>query len=476
MKIRDRIFLGVGTYVFLAIIICFFAYRELLTISTRLNLVEIADDITHTLSEVRRYEKNYLLYKEKEDLQEFQQYLSTLKINIDDIKTEIVKAMGPGNYEMIKRQITEYEILFAKVVGDVKLQRENDSAEKMRSKAREMETLLKNLREKERAEISETIKRSMGLLIFALLTIIIVGAFVNKKLAKSIAEPIKSLEEITKNIAMGDFSETLEVKGKDEIASLGTSFNIMEEKLKQALRSLEDTIKQLREKQSQLVEAEKLASIGILASGIAHEISNPLTSVLTFSNLMLEKTPENDPNHKRLKMMVRETGKARDIVRQLLSFAKEETIKPIKVNVNCPVIDIIESFIAQEAFNDIELTMNFSEDLPEIHVDPARIGQVVSNILLNAISAITPPGKIEVSTRKVDNFVEIVFYDTGRGIPEEKIGKIFDPFFTTKEKTRGSGLGLAVSYGIIKKHGGDIEVKSEVGKGSTFTVRLPING
>jgi two-component system, NtrC family, sensor kinase len=476
MNIRERIFFGVGTYVFLATIISFFAYRELLTISTRLNLVEIADDITHNLGEVRRYEKNFLLYGEQDDLDEFQQYLSTLKVSIDDIKTEIVKAMGPGNYEMIKKQIMEYEDLFAEVAENVGLQNGKDTAEKMRSKAREIETLLKNLREKERAEISATLKRAMGMLIFALLTIMIVGAFVNRKLAKSIAEPIKSLEKLTQKIAMGDFSETLEVKGKDEIASLEISFNMMEEKLKHALKSLEDTIQQLRDKQSQLVEAEKLASIGILASGIAHEISNPLTSVLTFSNLMLEKTPENDPNHERLKMMARETSRARDIVRQLLSFAKEETIKPIKVNVNCPVIEIIESFIAQEAFRDIELTMKLSKDLPDIYIDPARIGQVVSNILLNAVSAITPPGKIEVATQRNNNFVEVVFHDTGHGIPGEDIGKVFDPFFTTKEKTRGSGLGLAVSYGIIKKHGGDIEVRSELGKGSTFIMRLPISG
>lgn len=476
MKIREKIFFGVGIYVFLALIICFFAYRELLTISSRLNLVEISEDITHNLSEVRRYEKNYLLYKEKGDLQEFKQYLDTLRVSVKNFKTEIVKSMGRENYEIIKNGIIEYKILFDKLIKNVELQREKVSVEKMRAKAREIEMLLAKLRKKERIEIDATMRRARNLLIFAFLTMVVVGAFVNRKLAKSIADPIMRLERLTMKVATGDFSETLEVKGRDEIASLEKSFNLMEEKLKQALSSLEDTIKQLREKQSQLVEAEKLSSIGILASGIAHEISNPLTSVLTFSNLMLEQIPQDDPNRDRLKIMVKETERARDIVRQLLSFAKEETIKPIKVNVNCPVTEIIESLIAQEAFKDIELSVKLSESLPDIYIDPARIGQVVSNILLNAIHAITPPGKIEVSTRTIENFVEIIFSDTGSGIPAENISKIFDPFFTTKEKTRGSGLGLAVSYGIIKKHGGDIEVKSEVGKGSTFIVRLPING
>jgi len=555
MKIREKIFVGFGTYVFLAAVIGFFAYTELHTISTRINLVETADSITHILSEIRRYEKNYLLYRQENDLQTFKHYVTTLKTDIENIKlkTEIVKAMGVQKYEMIKKEIDEYEALFERVIADVGLQRENmqmltaaghkiekglsreglqifpsirahekeliinkdqisyetliralsslnpdspdvkhyrsiadrlyelyreehDSVGEMRAKARDIELLLENLLKEEKSMIDTTMKRSMGLLIVALLTIIVVGALVNRKLARSISIPIMKLEEITNKIAKGDFSETLDVRGKDEIASLEISFNKMEDKLKQALKSLEDTIDQLRQKQSQLVEAEKLASIGILASGIAHEISNPLTSVLTFSNLMLEKSPESDPNHERLKMMVRETGRARDIVRQLLSFAKEETIKPVKVNVNCPVGEIVESLISQNSFKDISLTMNLSESLPDIYVDPARIGQVVSNILLNAIDSVTPPGEISVTTKSADNFVEIIFSDTGSGIPEENIGRLFDPFFTTKDKTKGSGLGLAVSYGIIKKHGGDIEVMSEVGKGSAFTVRLPVNG
>lgn len=556
MKIREKIFIGFGIYVVLATIIGFFAFTELLTISTRLSLVETAHNITHILSELRRHEKNYLLYRQEETLQAFTHNLGQLKANIDSIKlkTEIVKAMGPGNYEMIKEIISNYEDFFNKVVAGIKLQeenihrlkvaggsienslsgnefqifsslrryekdlmiyrdeksyenfastfaslhthspalkeyraltdrlyelykKENDSVGNMRSKARDIELLLENLLKEEKVAIHSTMKKSMILLIFALLTIIVVGAAVNAKLAMSIAEPIKKLEEVTKKIAMGDFSETLDVKGKDdEIASLEMSFNKMETKLKQALDSLEDTIKQLQEKQSQLVEADKLASIGILASGIAHEISNPLTSVLTFSNLMLEKTPEGHPNRERLRMMVKETGRARDIVRQLLSFAKDEAIKPMRMNVNCPVTEICESLVSQEAFKDIGFTLHLSENLPEIYADPARIGQVVSNILLNAIHAITPPGNIAVSTRVNGKFVEIIFSDTGHGIPAENLGKIFDPFFTTKDKEKGSGLGLAVSYGIIKKHGGDIDVSSEIGKGSTFTVRLPING
>jgi signal transduction histidine kinase len=161
-------------------------------------------------------------------------------------------------------------------------------------------------------------------------------------------------------------------------------------------------------------------------------------------------------------------------VRQLLHFGRETVIRPIRINVNRPVTEITESLMAQEAFQGIDLSMRLADNLPEVHADPAQIGQVVLNILLNAIHAITPPGRIDVATRFKDNQVEIAFTDTGTGVPAEHLHKIFDPFFTTKDAFKGTGLGLAVSYGIIKKHGGDIEVASEEGKGTTFTVRLPV--
>ena len=122
----------------------------------------------------------------------------------------------------------------------------------------------------------------------------------------------------------------------------------------------------------------------------------------------------------------------------------------------------------------IELLLRLGENLPAVYADPAQVGQVVMNMLLNAIHAISPPGRIELSTGLREGQIEMVFTDTGAGIQEENLHKIFDPFFTTKDASKGSGLGLAVSYGIIKKHGGDIEVASMVGKGTTFTVRLPV--
>src|SRR5512143_349387 len=554
MKIRDKLFLGFGLYIFLAVILGFFAYKELRTIGTRLTLVETADDITNTILEVRRYEKNFLLFKDRESYEELQKYLDTLKNNIDAIHAEIVAEIGSDNYTMMKSAIAGYEGLIksvskkfsseeefeelvreqgrtverrlsgaslraflivrryeknvmlyrnrdafavferalaapalrsvpeignyqARVAGLYRLyEEEKEAIEKLRQTAREIQSFTQNLSKRERSDIATMIKMSVNLLLLALVLVVVLGIIINIKLATSIATPIRTLEKITKKISQGDFSEQIEVKGQDELSSLEASFNLMEEKLKNALWSLEHTIEKLREKQAQLVEAEKLASVGKLAAGIAHEINNPLTAVLTFSNLMLEQCPPGDPRHERLKLMARETNRARNIVRQLLNFGRELTIKPEMINVNRPVSELADSLAAQDAFKGVELAMKLDENLPAGEADPAQVGQVVMNMLLNAIHAITLPGRIEVVTRRNGNAVEIVFSDTGRGIPEEHIHKIFDPFFTTKEAFKGTGLGLAVSYGIIKKHGGDIEVASSEGKGTTFTVRLPIHG
>jgi signal transduction histidine kinase len=553
MKIRDKLFIAFTVYVLLASILGFAAFRELRTISKRLSLVETADDLMNTILEVRRHEKNFIIYRGADSLAELKVYISLLRDRIDSIKAEIAREIEPENFRTMMQEIADYErgidvlsdnfksqqglavmiraagkagesavtgtalqdfltarrleknimlykdreayAAFNKVLDSPKLSthkeirdyralvtelarlvdQEKTVTEGLRHGARTVESFIQSLTQKERSDIAATIRFSIYLLVIALVLIVVVGTVVNAKLAHSIVTPIRNLERITNKIARGDFSEGITVKGHDEIAALAASFNQMEEKLEHAMTSLEEIIKKLQEKQAQLVEAEKLASIGKLAAGIAHEINNPLTSVLTFSNLMLEQCKPEDPWCAKLKLMTRETDRARNIVRQLLNFGREIVIRPEKININRPVEEIADSLEAQEAFKGIELSRELAEDLPEISADPAQIGQVVLNLLLNAVHAITPPGRIGVATRLRDRAVEIVISDTGRGIPEEHLHKIFDPFFTTKDASKGTGLGLAVSYGIVKKHGGEIDVASAVGKGTTFTVRLPVN-
>ena len=460
MKIREKLFLGFGLYLLFAVAFGALAYKDLNMISTHLLHVETADDITNTLLEVRRYEKNYLLYGDPGSLEDIGMYLTVLKDSIAKIGDEIARNIGEEHAGKMMRSIAEYEDRIGglgKVRSELERlrregrggsakslialqQEEKATVERLRAVARETQVYVAENAHSERSDIARILRVSSILLVSTLVLIVVLGSVINSKLARSIVTPIGNLTRITKKIARGDFSENIEVTGHDEISSLAESFNQMEDKLDHAMNSLEDIIKQLQEKQAQLVEAEKLASIGKLAAGIAHEINNPLTSVLTFSNLMLEQCPPDDPRHEKLKLMARETDRARTIVRQLLNFGRESVIKPVKININQPVTEIAESLIAQEAFKGIELSLKLADNLPEVYADPAQFGQVVLNILLNAIHAITPPGRIEVATRLADKSVEVIFTDSGKGIPEEHLHKIFDPFFSpprTRPRARG---------------------------------------
>ena len=224
-----------------------------------------------------------------------------------------------------------------------------------------------------------------------------------------------------------------------------------------------------------MMQQDKLASIGRLAAGVAHEINNPMTTILTSVMLMQEDTDPNDPKYQELKTVVDETLRCSKIVTSLLDFARQ--MKPAKKMSNLRDI-IVECTVLtrkQAEFNDVSIVEGFSEDLPLTNIDGDKIQQALINLTLNAIEATGPGGKVNLSAKFVPNneTFEIAICDSGTGISDENMDKIFDPFFTTKES--GTGLGLAITLGIIEQHGGTIDVKSKLGQGTSFTIRLPLD-
>jgi two-component system NtrC family sensor kinase len=223
-----------------------------------------------------------------------------------------------------------------------------------------------------------------------------------------------------------------------------------------------------------LFRSEKLASLGKLAAGVAHEINNPLTGVLTNASLLLEDLPEGDHRKEDAQVIVNETIRCREIVKRLLDFARQT--KPMKknTNINSLVDNIVLLVRNQTSFRNIDIQRNLEENLPEIMADGDQIQQVIINFTLNASDAMPNGGSLNIQSGVMGNgeYIELKFTDTGLGISEENKNRIFDPFFTTKES--GTGLGLSISYGIVEQHGGTIHVESEVGKGTTFIVQLPI--
>lgn len=233
-----------------------------------------------------------------------------------------------------------------------------------------------------------------------------------------------------------------------------------------------------------LVQSQKLASIGELSAGIGHEINNPLAIISQETEWMqhlLKRIGERDPKEvaelkDSLKEVLRQVDRCREVTQNLLEFARKKEPVFQEVNVN-KLIDDLSRLVEKETIQDhIEIRRDFQQDLPLVHTDAPSLRQVVLNLLTNAIHAVQKDGRIRIATKSSENgSVDIIVEDTGCGIPADHLTKIFDPFFTTKSEGKGTGLGLSICHGIVDKLGGHIAVSSEVGKGSTFVVTLPIN-
>jgi len=288
-------------------------------------------------------------------------------------------------------------------------------------------------------------------------------------LSSGILRPIRRLVDASHALANGDLSQEVTVHGSDEIGQLCETFNMMAESLDERDRQLKEYMHR------RLSQSEKLASLGRLAAGVAHELNNPLTGVLSYSHLLLRKTGPDSPDREDLEVVVRETTRCRQIVKELLDFARETKSERKPGDLNRVIKDTISLVENQVSFQRVQIRAELAPDLPEIPIDGNEMQQVFTNLALNAAEAMQEGGVITIRT-SVDgdgSFVRAEVSDTGTGISEENLSKIFDPFFTTKELGTGTGLGLAVTYGIIQRHEGTIEVRSEVGKGTTFIIRLP---
>ena len=294
-------------------------------------------------------------------------------------------------------------------------------------------------------------------------------------LAHRIADPVRKLIQASKEVARGNLNPDIGPVSKSEIGLLQNTFSEMLNSLK------ERDIKQRAESEIKLLQSEKQASVGRLAAGVAHEINNPLTGVLTFTHMLLRKKDLDEEIKKDLQTIARETERVRKIVKGLLDFSRQTVLQEEPIDID----ELIKSTIAlvenQALVKGLELEYTPGKQLPMINGDKNQLQSVLLNIIMNAFDATQSGGKITIKTglslssRKTERKgIELSITDTGCGIPQENLDKLFDPFFTTKEVGQGTGLGLAVSYGIVERHGGTIRVQSEVGKGSNFTIWLPL--
>lgn len=328
---------------------------------------------------------------------------------------------------------------------------------------------------------------------FVILAALAVSFFIHRL----VYMPLLDLESGAKRVAGGNLAETIPVRGDDEFGQLASSFNAMVTALRNSQaelrewghtleRKVEERTRQLKAAEAESMQTEKLASVGLLAAGIAHELNNPLTGVLTFSSLIRQNMPDGSPDAEDMDLVIRETRRCADIIRRLLDFAREKAPEKKYTDLNQLIEETARLVQRPADLSNIDLVLELDGKLPPVWMDGHLIKQVIMNMLVNAQHAIEGGGTITVGSRRFPSplsaepgapavpMVEIAVADTGCGIPEQHLKRIFDPFFTSKEVGKGTGLGLSVSHGIVKTHGGLIRVESTVGQGTTFRVYLPL--
>ena len=290
-------------------------------------------------------------------------------------------------------------------------------------------------------------------------------------LASRIMQPVSHLIRASTQISLGNFSPGIGPESSGDIAVLQKAFTAMSKALAQRDQDL------VEERQRELVHSEKQASIGKLAAGVAHEINNPLTPILTFTHLILKRTDLPDPVRQDLETIALQTERVRKIVKGLLDFSRQRKLNLEELDPGPMLAEAISLVQNQALVRGVTLTYTRLSSLPRAELDSYQLQSVVVNLILNALDATPPGGSINLSaqpcTHDDQSGIEIRVQDTGTGIAPEHMDRLFDPFFTTKEPGEGTGLGLAVSQGIVARHGGRIRAESRPGSGTTFFVWLP---
>ncbi len=331
---------------------------------------------------------------------------------------------------------------------------------------------------------------------YTVLALLLIAALCGLFVWKVVATPLKNLTTATEHLSEGNLGFQIETASQDEFGDLARSFNNMSRQLRAAneeivswARTLEERVRQktreLESAHNQMLHAETMASIGKMAAVVAHEINNPLAAILTYAKLIRKWLAQEESlaNHRQdaeesLDLIARESRRCGDLVKNLLTFSRSGPINPSSTDLNSVVHQLVRLVRHRLEMNGIQLQLDLAPDLPLLYCDSAQVEQVLLALVSNAVDAMPRGGNLWLRTRLLPGGgpIEIEVRDDGSGIPPEILSRIFEPFVTTKEQGHSVGLGLAVSHSIIERHGGTINVHSEVGRGTTFVVTLPLHG
>jgi two-component system, NtrC family, sensor kinase len=467
ISIRARISLA---FLLCFILICGITITGMVFISSlngRQQFLEKAGSFTFEIQNARRFEKNFFLYGTS--LYDGLNNIHAAERQLKRYAVEMQAVMGQAKFESLRADLRQYEASLTRLVelsrsGELNQGTARQEIEgQLRRYGADILAEAQEMIDQERLAVSTLMHTSMLVAIGALVFVLVVMAYIASFLTQQIVRPLGRFMTYTNRIAAGDYSPIYpRRKYRDEFTNLAMAINHMLEELKRH--------------QEQLLQSRKMAAIGTLTSGIAHELNNPLNNI----GLTTESLEENfneyseEQKMKMLDQISQQVERASGTVRNLLDFTRKEQVPFTKVSMR----EVVESTLrlVQNEMNlgHVVPRLDIQDDLPVIRGNPRNLQQVFLNLFLNAIQAMPKGGTLCVEGKlHGDGFLRVSVGDTGTGIPPEDLDKVFDPFFTTKEPGQGTGLGLSVSYSIIEKHQGRITVESEANKGTTFSVFLP---
>ena len=500
-SIRQKITLGYYAIVAMIIGLSIFTFLELRFIERKIMFGEAISEFFDTTLEIRRFEKNYFLYEKEWDYRENRQYVDKARELLNSNLMGFTALSSAAQVETLQDRLATYRVLMdqyaALNAGGRDVTRKIQLEGRLRATGKDIITIAEETSKSERRSLQTILNLSQRVLVFSIVLLSIAVIAIGQILSRVVVKPLKLIEKNMEVIADGRF-EKIAIDSRDrEIASLTNAFNKM--------------LRELELRQRHLVQSEKLASLGTLLSGVAHELNNPLSNISSSNQILaeeLQESLEKQPSGplcldthfmaEMLSQINEQTDRARNIVRSLLEFSREKDFQKQTVAVKTLFEETVR-FVKGQVPANTTITIDIPADLT-LTVDKQRIQQAFLNLVKNSLDAVAEKGGGTVSVTAVrhsavdkagddtgiynylkyrgkctleEDTIDIQVHDTGPGIPPEAIPKIFDPFFTTKDVGKGSGLGLFIVHEIIEEHDGCIAVDSEPGKGTTFLMRLP---
>ncbi|HID75669.1 MAG TPA: sensor histidine kinase [Planctomycetaceae bacterium] len=437
-------------------------------IRTKVAFMETATSYSFEIQQARRFEKNYFLYGT--GLADVQVHIDRAQAILDQAGDELAMVIGREDFELMARHLRRYRELLDQLAGldsradDSAAERLHAIEEELRTHGAEMVAVAENLVAKERQAVNSMLAVSQRIPVAFMAILVLLMLYLAAFVSKQILAPLKRMVGYSRRIARGDFTPiTPRKKYHDEFSELAVAMNHM--------------MLQLAQRQDLLVRAHKLKAVGTLTAGVAHELNNPLNNIILTASMLEEDFHDMSADEclELVRDLVSESERARKIVRNLLDFARESEGEMEALRIDQIVEDTLRLAGNQIKLAKVKVEGQVEENLPPVYGDRQQLEQVFLNLVLNALDAMPQGGRLRIHIGKSPDreSVAVRIEDTGVGIPKQRLQEIFDPFFTSK-KSKGTGLGLSVSLGIVQRYGGDIHVESEVGKGSAFTVLLPV--